>query len=336
MTVVYHKRYLDHLQDQGHPERPERLTALMGRLEEEGLDDRIVEPEPATPDDLMLVHTRGLLDHIRFFGEGHLDINTYCRPETYDIALLSAGGAIEAIRRGYSRKAPAFCFSRPPGHHAGGDFFGGFCYFNNMAVAIEKLKKERTDVEKVAIVDIDVHHGNGTSDVFYKRSDVLFISTHQWGIFPGTGHHSEVGEESGEGFNINITLPGGCGDSDYALAMERIALPMLREFEPDFLCIDMGGDAHFMDPLAGEELSSPGYVDIMGKLYEASAELCDGRCAVFLEGGYHLQAMAEIGAGAVARAYGTGIDMELVRPTVKAQLDLEPLTKTFGEYWDLG
>ncbi len=333
MTVVFHDRYIDHLLTPGHPESPERLVSLMGRLEEEGLLEDLVEPEAASEDDIMLVHTEGVMNHIKYFGEGHLDLDTYSREDTFPIALLAAGGAMEAARRAFDRKMTVFTFPRPPGHHAGADFFGGFCFFNNMAVGIEALRRDRQGANKVAIVDIDVHHGNGTSDIFYGRDDTLLISTHQWGIFPGSGRHTETGEGKGEGYTINVPLDPGCGDADYDVIFSRVILPALRQFEPDMLCVDLGTDAHYMDPLAGLGLTSPGYVGLLGRLFDVAEELCGGRCGVFLEGGYNLEVIAEVGAGAVARAYGTDVEYEFVRPPEKPRYDLEPVLSSLGEFW---
>jgi acetoin utilization deacetylase AcuC-like enzyme len=335
MTIVFHPRYIDHMLTEGHPERPERLVSLFARLEKEGLTDDVVEPEPASEDDLTLVHTESLVDHIKYFGEGHLDLDTYCREETFGIALLAAGGAMEAARRAYTMKKKVFCFPRPPGHHAGADFFGGFCFFNNMAVGIEALRRDRPEVGKVAIVDIDVHHGNGTSDIFYGRDDTLLISTHQWGIFPGSGHHTEAGEGKGEGYTINVPMDYGSGDSDYDIVFSKVIEPVLRRFEPDMLCVDLGSDAHFMDPLAGINLTSPGYAGLMERLFTAADELCGGRCGVFLEGGYDLEAIAEVGAGAVAKAYGTEIEFKLTRPAQKPRYDIGPVMEVVEKFWEL-
>ncbi len=257
MALVHHPRYHEHRQTIGHPEKPERLDAVVERLKGEGLWKEVLAPEPVEKWLLEKVHTRAYIDTVRNFGEGYMDSDTFVRHQTYSIALLAAGGTVLAARKALETGKPTFALVRPPGHHAGSYHGGGFCYFNNVAMAAESLRQK---VGRVAIVDIDLHHGNGTSDIFRSRKDVLYISTHQGGIYPGTGYVDDLGDGDGLGFNICVPLPGGSGDATFQLFTKRILRPVLTKYGPEAILVSFGGDAHYMDPLGGLSLTSPGYV----------------------------------------------------------------------------
>ncbi len=312
MTLVHHPRYHEHRQTLGHPERPERIDAAVERLKREGLWRDVLTPDPVDQSLLGRVHTPEYIECVKNFGEGYMDPDTYVRPETYEIALLAAGGAVLAARTSLERGAATFALVRPPGHHAGSYHGGGFCYFNNVAVAAEAALKR---VSKVAIVDIDLHHGNGTSDLFYARDDVLYVSTHQGGIYPGTGHPEELGDGRGEGFNLNIPLPGGSGDATFAMVMKRIVRPVLQKYRPGIILVSLGCDAHYMDPLGGLALTSPGYVALASELVAIARALCGGAIAFTLEGGYHTGALAEVVAGTVAAFEGKKVSYEHDSPS---------------------
>ena len=297
MTLVHHPRYHEHRQTLGHPESPARLDAIVERLGKEGLWHDVLTPEPVDPGLLGKVHTESYIASVRDFGEGYMDPDTYMRPGTYEIALLAVGGAVLAARKALETGRPAFALVRPPGHHAGSYHGGGFCYFNNIAVAAEALREK---VDRVAIIDLDLHHGNGTHDIFYSRPDVLYISTHQGGIYPGTGIPEDLGDEKGLGFNICVPLPGGSGDATFELFTKRILRPVIQKYRPDAMLVSLGADAHYMDPLGGLSLTSPGYVALCREILCLARELCNGACAFTLEGGYHVGALAEVVAGTVA------------------------------------
>lgn len=297
MTLVHHARYHEHRQTIGHPESPERLDATVARLKAENLWNEVLTPEPVDLKLLRKVHTSEYIDSIKNFGEGYMDPDTYVRPQTYEIALLAAGGTVLAAQRALDRGKPSFALVRPPGHHAGSYHGGGFCYFNNVAVAAEALRQK---VDRVAIVDYDLHHGNGTNDIFYSRDDVLYISTHQVGIYPGTGAPEDLGEGKGEGYNLSIPLPGGSGDATFDLFSKRILRPVLLKYKPGAILVSLGADSHYMDPLGGLALTSPGYVALAEELIALSRRLCGGAIAFSLEGGYHVGALAEVVAGTVA------------------------------------
>jgi len=220
-----------------------------------------------------------------------LDPDTFTSPESYDVALLAAGSTIDAARHAVKTGEPALALVRPPGHHAEPDRAMGFCLFNNIAIAAAALRRD--GLARVAIVDIDVHHGNGTQAAFYADPTVLYISSHQFPYYPGTGGASETGSGAGRGFTLNIPLPAGSTDADYAAAYGSVAVPALEQFHPDAMLISAGYDAHELDPLAGMRMTTDGYGAIVALLDDVSSRVCGRRLAFVTEGGYHLDALRE-------------------------------------------
>ncbi len=248
----------------------------------------------ASLDDLTLVHSREHVERMREMaasGGRWADPDTWVGPRSYDAAVRAVGGvlaAVDAVVDGKVRSA--FCALRPPGHHATASRAMGFCLFNQVAIAAEHLVARRR-VERVAILDFDVHHGNGTQDAFYRRGDVLYVSTHQYPFYPGTGHYRETGEGPGSGATVNLPLPRGARDGDIRRVVEEVAVPVIRRFRPGFILVSAGYDAHYADPLAGLELSVDGYGWLMATAKKLAEELCDGRVVCVLEGGYDLTAL---------------------------------------------
>jgi len=287
---VYDPIYLEH-DVPGHPESAGRLRAIMSHLESSGVLAGLegLTPRDATPEDLALVHDALLVDRVRqaaATGSHWLDVDTYVVPRSYAAGLRAAGGVLaasEAVFDGDVRSA--FSLVRPPGHHATPDHAMGFCLFNNVAVAAAHLL-ERRGLERVAIIDFDVHHGNGTQDAFYSDGRVLYFSTHQHPFYPGTGDWSETGQGAGFGAIVNVPLPRGCGDAEHLAAYRDICVPAVRRFRPQFILVSAGFDAHFADPLAQMLVSTAGYYQIAVLLRELAEELCDGRVVFALEGGY--------------------------------------------------
>jgi len=328
MTIVFHPRFLDHRQWEGHPDSPMRLVRVVDKMMDLWVWNEVVYPKPVTVEDLMLVHTEKLINSVSNSVECFLDPDTYVHDDTFEIALLAAGGTVEAAKWAIDDGKQSLALVRPPGHHVGKDFLGGFCYFNNVAIAIRKLGI------RAAIVDIDVHHGNGTQSIFWDE-DLLYISTHQYGIYPGTGSVGEVGEGTGEGFTINIPFDGGAGDATFLLAYERLIKPVLEQYRPQMIIVDIGVDAHYMDPLASLNLSSPGYLELCRRLISIPTE---AGCLFVLEGGYHLDATAEVMAGLVAMFQGVPARMKFYqnldeeccgRPNVESAYQVQK------EYWNL-
>jgi acetoin utilization deacetylase AcuC-like enzyme len=335
MAIIFHPQYLNHYQDRYHPESPERLVAINAKLDEERLLKDVLTPEPASVEDLKRIHTKEHVDFIMSVGEGRIDLDTVSHEETFEISLLAAGGAMLAAEKSFNEKQPSIGLLRPPGHHAGPDYCGGFCYFNNIALAAETLL---SDVKKVAIVDIDVHHGNGTNDIFCKRKDVLYISLHQWGIFPGTGPFNYVGEGEGEGYTVNIPFQSRCGDSTYDAAWEEIIAPILNQFGPKAMLVSIGGDAHYMDPLASLTWSSLGYVSFTERLIKMAKKHCEDRISFYLEGGYHLGALADIVTGMVGKFYDVEAPIffrEIYDLDVMGKETIESVKEIQGSYWKL-
>ena len=293
---VYDPLYLEHAAP-GHPERPERLAAIMSYLGESGVLDRLtaIEARDATVEDLALVHSDELVARVRETAESGgawLDPDTYVAPRSYEAALRAAGGvlaATDAVLDG--AVGSAFCLVRPPGHHATPRRAMGFCLFNNVALAAAHALARR-GLERVGVVDFDVHNGNGTQDAFYTDGRVLYFSTHQHPFYPGTGDWRETGDGPGRGAIINVPYPAGYGDDAYLLAYREVSAPALRRFQPQFLLVSAGFDAHFADPLAQMHLSTVGYYQIATLLRELADELCEGRIVLALEGGYDHTALA--------------------------------------------
>jgi acetoin utilization deacetylase AcuC-like enzyme len=293
---VYHPLYLAHKLP-GHPERPERLERVMETLQEQGILERLVElePTPATEAEIELVHSAALRSRVQQLaarGGGHLDPDTYVNAHTYDAALLAAGGVNTAVRAILGGQVDnAFCLVRPPGHHATPNRAMGFCLFNNVAIAARAAQEEH-GLERVLIADFDVHHGNGTQDIFNQDPSVLYFSTHQYPHYPGTGHWSETGQGQGQGTTVNVPLPAGVGDEGYTSVFRSLLWPVAQRFRPQLILVSAGFDAHWDDPLAFMLLSLTGYARLARQLRDLAQELCDGRIVFALEGGYHLDVMA--------------------------------------------
>ena len=253
---------------------------------------------------LELVHTPEHVAAMRDFiasGGGHIDADTVVSRGSWEAALRATGALVQAVDAVSQRRMDnAFCVVRPPGHHATPNQAMGFCVFNNVAVAAAWLLAEKR-AERVVILDYDVHHGNGTQDAFYERSDVLYISTHQYPLYPGTGHWHEIGAGEGQGYTLNLSLPPDSGDAVYVPVLKQIIEPAVRRYAPDFVLVSLGFDGFYADPLASLKLSiGGGYVPLVRSAYELARELCGGRLVVGLEGGYVLEALG-VGAEATCK-----------------------------------
>ncbi len=299
IVFFYPKGHQAHA-ERGHPERPERVEALRQALEEGGwwLPERLV-PALELPEKLLQsVHTPAYLNLLEMTcrrGGGRLDADTYCCAQSWQLALQAAGGAMavaQAVWRGQTlsgRALRGFSLSRPPGHHATRGQGMGFCLLNNIALAAEYLLQNE-GAQRLAIVDLDLHHGNGTQDIFWRRQDVLYLSVHQSPLFPGSGGLAEVGDGPGTGFTANFPVPPFSGDQAFLAVMDSCILPLLERYQPEMLLISYGFDAHWSNPLGSLLLSAPVYGALISRLARFADEHCRGRIALVLEGGYNLEA----------------------------------------------
>lgn len=293
---VYHPIYLKHDTGQ-HVEVAARLEAIISHLERSGLKKQLtlIEPRPATVAELSLVHQNQYIEQIREVAErggGWLDPDTVMSAGSYEAALYAAGGVIRAVEAVMAGEvASAFALVRPPGHHATSSYAKGFCLFNNIAIATEYALAEYK-LERILIIDFDVHHGNGTQEAFYHNPRVMYISAHQYPFYPGTGDFRETGGGAAKGTNINIPLPAGCGDGEYLNVFEQVIVPAARRFKPQLIMASAGYDNHWADPLAMMQVSVSGFGQMAGIIKGLADELCGGRLVLTLEGGYHLDALA--------------------------------------------
>jgi len=294
LILVHTERFAEHQTPPGHPERSERaevMDVVAARWRERGAE--IVAPREATHEQLARVHDAA---HLRRIAETAgqalaLDADTYTSPESYDIARLAAGAVVDAVERVMeSRSHTAFALVRPPGHHAERDRAMGFCLYNNVAVAAAHARA--LGAGRVAVVDYDVHHGNGTQHIFEADPAVLYVSTHQYPYYPGTGAATEIGSGAGAGFTVNLPLEAGAVDEDYRTVFDRVVLPVLRQFKPDLLLVSAGFDAHERDPLGGMRVTTPAFGAMTQALRGVADECCRGRIALVTEGGYDLRALA--------------------------------------------
>ncbi len=321
MTTLYvtHPRYTEH-DLATHPEHAGRIRAIWRRLDETGLLARLkaVEAAPIERDLILTVHTPrylDLLDSLSSFDHTvRLDSDTYANPSSFEIARLSAGGGIRAVNAVMSGEASnALAAIRPPGHHAMPDYGMGFCLLGNIALAARYAQKQY-GVKRILIVDYDVHHGNGTEAMFYDDPSVLFISTHQQNLYPGTGAINDTGTGDGVGTTINVPLAGGFGDTSYAAIFREIVWKAAERFQPELILVSAGFDAHWADPLAGIQLSLSGYAHLSSEMKRMAEQLCGGKIAFFVEGGYNLDALS-YGVANIARVL---LGEEIVDPMGKA------------------
>lgn len=296
--VIINDSFALHRTPLGHPERPERIKAINETINEweEAPQLERVPPRRASTECILSVHTKNHLQRIeKTAGDDcyQLDSDTYTSRDSLEVSMLAAGSAVSLAEALANKEIDTgFAIVRPPGHHAESQRAMGFCLFNNVAIAAEwaiRWGKAR----KVAIVDFDVHHGNGTQQIFYSRPDVLYISTHQFPFYPGTGHFTEMGMKAGYGFTVNFPISAGMGNYFHCTLYDDFVLPLLRQFQPEWIFISAGYDSHRNDPLGGMQLDANGFGRISNLLNSVAEELCEGRILYVLEGGYDVNALSE-------------------------------------------
>lgn len=301
-------RFADHVTPPGHPERVERAEAMQvvaARWQQRG--GRVIEPRLATDEELLRVHHAAYVQSVvkTRGGTAALDPDTFASPDSEEVARLAAGAVVAAVEEVIAdarRQAPdaglqtsgarrAFVLVRPPGHHAEADRAMGFCFYNSIAVGAAAARAR--GLSRVAVVDYDVHHGNGTQWMFYDDASVLFVSSHQYPFYPGTGAAHETGRGAGAGYTVNLPMEVGATDADFDLVYREAVIPVLQQFRPEIILVSAGFDAHARDPLAGMRMTTDGFGQLTARLLAAADELCGGRIVFVTEGGYDTGALAD-------------------------------------------
>jgi len=341
LTIVASPHFADHLTPPGHPERVERyavMQAVGAEFRQQGGD--VIEPRRATDDELARIHDADYVASIRETAgrATALDPDTFTSPESYDVACLAAGAVLTGVDHVLEGPAGrrALALVRPPGHHAESNRAMGFCLFNNVAVAAAYARAR--GLARVAIVDYDVHHGNGTQQSFYADPAVLFISSHQYPYYPGTGAANEIGTGGGTGFTVNLPLAAGATSADYDAVYEAIAWPILRAFKPQLILVSAGFDAYKDDPLAGMRLEAEYFGHLTGRIADIADDCCEGRLVLTTEGGYHLKGIAD-SLRAVIGALDDGAHPEVGRPSEanapRGAATIAAVKPGLARYWPL-
>lgn len=322
--IVYSPEYLEHIPTRAtHPEARGRLILVKQILDEYEIfkhpSIQLIEPRQATPDDVLAVHSEKLFELVKRTskeGGGYLDPDTVASPRTFEIALLAAGGVIEAVEQCMQGTIEnAFAIVRPPGHHATKKRAMGFCFFNNVAIAAKYLLRNH-EMDRIAILDIDSHHGNGTQDIFYDSLEVLYISLHQDPLtcYPGTGYLEDLGVGEGEGYNVNLPLRPLTTDEPYLYAINEIAIPLIEQYQPEFILVSAGYDTYYRDPLTHMALTTYSYKEIFRNV-KALSKTCKNKTFVTaLEGGYSQGGLQQGVLTSISEMADLGIEIEDVPP----------------------
>lgn len=346
MIVIYSERFEAHQTPPGHPESPARAEALGAvALYWRDAGGTVTEPRAATREELARVHDPDYLDRIAATSGRAvaLDPDTFTSPESHEIALLAAGAALHGVEHalGRSSDARAVALVRPPGHHAERRRAMGFCLYNNVAAAAAHALAR--GCSRVAIVDYDVHHGNGTQWIFYDEPRVLYVSTHQYPFYPGTGAADEIGHGAAKGFTVNVPLEVGATDGDYDRVFRELIVPVLSAFRPDLIIVSAGFDAHERDPLAGMRMTTSGYANLTRQLCDAADACCGGRAVFVTEGGYDLPTLAACGTDVVRLAanqssevsVSSGANAAARGPTHRSEDAIDAVRAAHVRYWPI-
>ncbi len=299
-AIIWDERYLLHDTGRGHPERADRLRAIQEVLNQHEGQYHQVPSQFAQLQQLERVHRQSHIQSVEKASSqsSYLDGDTPTSEKSWEAALLAAGSCIQLAERILAGEyAQGFAFVRPPGHHAEPTHAMGFCLFNNIAIVAEELVRKHK-IKKIAIVDFDVHHGNGTQHFFYDREDVFYISTHQYPFYPGTGAASEIGQGAGKNYTLNVPMLAGAGDAEYLVAFQNKIIPAILQYQPEIILVSAGFDAHELDPLANINLTQKGFSNIAKQINEVAFKVCQGKQVYLLEGGYALEGLKQ-GVGAI-------------------------------------
>ena len=328
--------FREHDAGAGHPERPERLEAVRRGLRDSGLAKELVPlaPRAAVPEEVLRVHTAAHVERLAASAGRHarFDADTAAGPRSHATALAAAGAVVDAVERVLDGSIDrAFCAVRPPGHHATPGRPMGFCLLNNVAIGAAAALAR--GLQRVAIIDFDVHHGNGTQEAFWRDPRVLFVSSHQFPYYPGTGALEEVGEREGRGFTVNLPMPAGLGDGDYRRAYREIVAPIGRAFDPELVLVSAGFDIHRNDPLGGMGVTAGGFAELMDVCLAVASGAARGRVVAVLEGGYDLDGIAEASAAVVGRMLGRPFPAPDAAPRPGFDKVLEAYRTAHSKHW---
>lgn len=339
-AVIRDRRYLKHFAGRAHPERPERIEAMIEMAESLHRPDLAFHaPREATLEEIELCHQRdyvAIVQRTASVDRYDFDPDTHASRDSYATAMLAAGGVLTAVEAVIDGDADnAFAIVRPPGHHALPARAMGFCFFNNVAIAVRWLL-ERRGLKRVMVVDWDLHHGNGTQEIFYESPAVLYTSTHQFPHYPGTGSLHEIGAEAGTGYTINAPMPAEFGDAEYLRFFDELILPIGRKFNPEFILVSAGFDCHWRDPLGAMRVTEEGFAAMARRVKALAAECCGGKLVAALEGGYDLEAIANSGR-AVIEELGRDADDSIRKEQGgdRVMPIVERAAGNVGGYWDL-
>lgn len=327
---VYSPLFLKH-SAAGHPEAPQRLEAILQVWQDTGLMDTLVaiEPTPATQERLLRVHSQKHLNTIEYAdrrGGLQIDGDTYMNEYSRDAAYLAAGAAINAVDAVMTGIVDAsFSLARPPGHHATRDLAMGFCLFNNVAVAAQ-YAIDQYNLERVLVMDFDVHHGNGTQDIFYSSPNVYYFSTHRYPFYPGSGHWRDMGAEQGRGFTFNVPLTHSVGNEQFARVFDDLLYPAMARYQPQLVLVSAGYDAHWADPLGALTLlDATGYAYMTRVLHSIAREFSQGRITFILEGGYNFDALGWSSYASVQALLGKAVEEDPIGAPPREERDITEL-----------
>jgi len=334
---VLDERYMRHDTGAGHPDRAERIEVLLSSVAE-GPGLRRLAPRRATAGEITLIHDPGHFEAVartKGVARSAFDADTPVSADSFDTAMLAAGGVLALVDQVMAGSlANGFAMVRPPGHHAERDRAMGFCLFNNVAIGAAYLRQQFA-LERILVMDWDVHHGNGTQHSFYGDPGVLYISTHRFPFYPGSGAVDEVGVGGGTGYTVNIPFPGGFGDAEYADAFAAIVGPIAEEFAPQFVLISAGFDPHVRDPLGGMAVTEAGFARMTRCLLDVAERHCGGRCVAVLEGGYDLDAIRDSSAALLAQLMGRVTELPSVPNASRAAPAIDAVRRRQSEFWRL-
>lgn len=336
-TLLLHDdAMIEHDPGRGHPERPDRLRAITEKLRARPIPGtHLVAPSPVPLEVVLRVHAPEYVQRVSAMRgkRASFDADTHTSPESVDAAFLAAGAAVEAVEAVLDGRARnAFAFVRPPGHHAEPGRAMGFCLLNNVAIAAEHALV-RPEIERVLVVDWDVHHGNGTQAMFYGRRDVLVFSAHQFPFYPGTGALEEHGTDEGEGYTINVPLPAGCTNADYRRMLADLLVPAATRFRPDLVLVSAGFDAHRLDPLGGMNLTEEGFADMCATVKAIADEHAKGRLVLVLEGGYDLEGLSKSVHACIDVMAGAAAPGGSDAPSPIGEPALRRAVEHYRQYW---